>query len=396
MVAVEAPKPLTEDVTVLGVVGDYCLQLASHPSEIKDDWEGLQSAGTSCIYQNFDWVRIAIETIDKHETPYIVVGSNHQGVQFILPMVLESGFVKTLRWAGGTHANICSGIFTQDFLKTTDASTMRHVFQIIARSIPGIAVARLSNQLHDLSGHSNPLKYLPSQKSVNLMYDMDLRNGIDRILDMGNGKRKRKLWRKQQRVAETMGGYELVVPETRGEITDAINQFRELKAMRFSELGINDVFAGEEAREFLMNLALEPEKDNIQLFRLLLLKVGGQTRAMYGCAMFGDYCQANVNAVTFDDFSDQSPGEMIMYAMIEYLIENGFKRLDLGVGNERYKFSWCQQSTELFDTIMPLSVLATPIMFGLQAKLRIKGYLRNNSLFWEKYKKFRKLKAQQK
>ncbi|MEL7429486.1 MAG: GNAT family N-acetyltransferase, partial [Pseudomonadota bacterium] len=106
--------------------------------------------------------------------------------------------------------------------------------------------------------------------------------------------------------------------------------------------------------------------------------------------MFDNYCQAWINSVTYDDFADQSPGEMVLYLMIEQLIEEGYTKLDLGIGAERYKYSWCREDKKLFDVLMPLSAGAVPLMLMLKAKTHLKAKLRNDERVWKHIRRVRR------
>ena len=380
---------------VIGECDDLVIERVYDISAIKAEWEALQRQGTSCLYQNYDWIRIAYDTFEAHNEPIVITGRDNVGLKFIIPMVLEIGFVKKLRWPGGSHANICSGIFSEDYLRLSPEKQMvKNIFGLIGKSINGMAATALSKQPFKLKGYDNPLLVLPFEKSVNLMFEMDLTVGHQAILDMGNGRRRRKLWSKQSRTAEDMGGYELHIPETKEEIRKSLAEFRKHKAARFKEMGIKDVFSDEEAISFLETLALFPQREDVQLFRIFELRVGGKTRAMYGCGIYGDTCQACVNSIVQDDFAGQSPNEMIMYVVVQHLCEMGFKKFDLGVGAERYKHNWCQHTHELFDTIVPLSMAAKPLVYAMQTQVHIKGKLRRNNFFWKHFKNARKIKAQ--
>ncbi len=383
----------SDNTDVLGYVGDYCIQRLSAPENIEVEWKELQKQQTASIYQNYDWVKIACSTIEKAHEVFIVFGRNKNGIQFILPMALEGSYYKTLRWIGGSHTNICSGLYSEEFLKSSNKSIMRKLFRIIAKSIEGIAQTKLVNQPAHLKSYENPLLHLGRQNSVNNMYDMDLRDGLDAILDQGSGKRKRKLWRKQNRVAESMGGYELVTPTTPDAILEAVDEFMILKGKRLHELGVRNVFSDKDTIDFFFQLATHSPIEDGNLFRIFQLKIQNKTRAMYAIGIQGKRTQAYVNAVEYDDFSDHSPGEMILYAMIERLIEESYEYFDLGVGDERYKRSWCPGMHPLFDTNVPLSPYAVPIIFGSRMKNIVKRYARNNPNIWLKFKKLRKIKA---
>ncbi len=77
---------------------------------LKDEWVKLQSEGTGFIYQNYNWVRIAYETYDQDQRPFIIVARQNGELKLVLPLVLEPGIPSILRWAGGSHANTCCGL----------------------------------------------------------------------------------------------------------------------------------------------------------------------------------------------------------------------------------------------------------------------------------------------
>lgn len=395
MAAVEVETVVNTDTgDVIGYAGDYSIQKLRLPHSIEREWKALQSANTACIYQNYDWVRIACDTYEKNSSIHIITARDKNGLQLILPMAVEGGWVKTIRWIGSAHANICSGLYSESFLQSSNKNLMRKILKIVSKSIGGIVLSKLVNQPKTLKSYPNPMASLPQQISINKMYDMDLRDGLDAILDEGNGKRKRKLWRKQNRIVDSMGGYELVIPNTEESMIEALDEFIIMKTQRLKELGVREVFSDQNTIDFFYSLAKEPPLKEGRLFQIFQLKIAGKTRAMYALGMNAKYCQAYVNAVAYDEFSEHSPGEMILYAMISHLINEGYEKLDLGVGEERYKRSWCPNINELFNTTLPLSTSAIPFSYGLRFMNSVKRYLRNNPNLWLKLKKLRKAKAQ--
>ncbi len=374
----------------LDTIEGLVIELNREIADLETEWRELEATGSACMYQHYDWVRMALQTIDGKNEPCLVTGRNDDGLQFILPLVIARGsFFSTLRWAGGTHANLCSGLYSIPFLKRSDTAIIRKVFAAIGKHLPGPVIARLGNQRFELNGYRNPLLAYPHQISVNRMYDMDLSSGFEAVLQIGNAKRKRKIFRRQGRLAEENGGYEFTIPETPEEIDAALEIFFIEKTKRLKELGAPEVFDTPEAREFIRMLAHSPEKNGIQPFRIFELKVGGKSRAMYGCGIYGDYCQASVNCVTYDDLAHMSPGEMVLYLMVEHLCEEGFNKLDLGLGDERYKRSWCKSGHNLFDTVIPVTGSAVPFVMATRTKIGIKRFVRRNEMLWQSARKLR-------
>ncbi|MEM9332567.1 MAG: GNAT family N-acetyltransferase [Pseudomonadota bacterium] len=369
------------------------IDLVDDIAVLETEWKTLFEEGTGFIFQHYDWVSAAYETYDAKNRPVILTGRSSGRLQFIIPMVLVSGIPAKLRWPGDSHTNIGCGLFSKEFLGNYTTGLITTIFEKLQKHMTGIVVLHLKNQPKILAGHPNPLLELPHQSSANPFYIMDLEDGLDSILDRGNGKRKRKQFRRQQRVAEELGGYELVIPKDPKEIEEIMTEFFTLKSARFAELGINDVFEDSATQQFLLRLAMKPEVNGNQLLRLFVLKVGGKMRAMYGGGILTDYCQSCINAVAYDDFAEESPGEMVMYLMVDHLIKTGFKKLDLGVGQERYKVSWCRNTQTIMDTVYPLSYAAIPFSQYLKSETRLKEVIKSNQMLWENFKKFRKLKS---
>lgn len=377
--------------STIGIIGTYTIHRYDNPSLIEKEWIELDQSMNGNIYQSYEWASVTCKTFERDNTPCIIAGWENGTVQFVLPMVIEGGFFKTLRWIGGSHANICGGVFSTKFLKYSDPYFMKKLFELIGKSIGGIGKTNLTNQPLKFGDYDNPMLHLEHQTSVNMMYMIDFSNGMDGLLAQVNGKRKRKLWRKQNRMADEMGGMELVKPKSEMDIREAIDEFLVMKAERFRELGITDVFADDNTRDFLYEAALHPRKNGVKLFDIYQLKIGGITRGFCALGMFHDYAQAYVIAVKYDEFEKHSPGEMLLYSVIEALIDEGYMKFDLGVGLERYKQSWCPNHQELFDTILPLSAASIPYVTANRIKQDAKRYLRNNEAFWSNYKKVRKL-----
>ena len=360
---------------------------------LKSVWQALENERTAFIYQNYDWVRIAYETLEKRHQPLIVHGAIGPEQSFIIPLVVSGRHLKTVRWPGGKHANICCGIYSRAFLENVDQKTMKRIISFISSQIKGPAVLQLTSQPKFIDQYPNPMRLLPSQESQHILFEVSLIQGFNWILDNGNGKRKRQLFRKQTRVSDELGGFELVSPEAPKDIKAVLDRFYENKAARFAELGIKNVFEPEEVREFVEALASHKRCDGVKLLKLYELRIGGKPRAFYGCGHIGNQTQAWVNSVTYDEFSKYSPGEMMLYLLVERLIEEGYEKFDLGVGTERYKRSWSTHSESLIEVILPLKLSTVLPVHILKFVSWVRGKLRNNETTWEVIKQLRRKKA---
>lgn len=371
-------------------LSEYRINILHDVMALRDDWLRLQREDTCECYQTFDWVRIACETIDKNHQPVMILVSRDNVPQFILPLVLEKGFPSILRWPGGSHTNIGTGLFARSYLENPEPGLMQKIIGRLRSACGDTTVLYLKNQPDKIREFENPLLELGQVDAPNPLYAMDVTIGFDAILDQGSGKRKRKLYRRQVREAENLGGHELVMPDNPAEIRDILDLFFALKAERLRELGVSDVFEAEEVREFKTQLALHPETEGCRPLGFYVLKVGKIPRALYGVGIVGDRCNACVNAVVFDEFSELSPGEMILYEMLQELCDSNFTYFDIGVGQERYKNSWCKTPLPLRETIHALGATAYPFSALMRYRTRLKHQIKSSDVIWNSIKQLRK------
>ena len=66
------------------------------------------------------------------------------------------------------------------------------------------------------------------------------------------------------------------------------------------------------------------------------------------------------SSISTDELSAMSPGEMLLYLIVEHAAGEGLRAIDLGAGDERYKRSWCDEQLAMFDVILPTSSTGLP------------------------------------
>lgn len=369
--------------------------VADRASGLKDSWKELEQVASVSVYQTYNWVDTCLKTLeaDDRRQTMVITGSRDGKPYFILPLVVEGNIIKHLRWVGGKHANICMGLFHPELLKNSNSESFAALFERIGSLVPGVVFARLCCQPLEWGGQNNPILQLPYQESIHSAYFIDLEDGFDGVLNHGNGKRKRKKFRSQVRAAEKAGGYRFVVPKSAGEALKLLDVFRAQKSHRFAQQGIQDVFASSCSSDFLSKLATIPEEEQSSSLELFALEIGGEVRAVFGGGRFGTHLSGYFSSISDDELSHTSPGEMLLYLMLEHCAEKGYKSIDLGCGDERYKRSWCQKQVLLSDVLLPLSKRAIPIVAGYKLWCIIKRNVRSNPFLWNLVRKARAKKA---
>lgn len=373
---------------------DLRLQVCTDIEAIGSIWRELETQDTSTVYQRHDWAVIALSTLEREcgARPFIVAGHIEDRPAFLLPLVVKRRIYPTVQWIGGSHVNLCMGLYSREFLSLSTPGDI----EIILRKIGALSnayVMRLCCQPESWNGHANPMAALERQPSINPAFVMHLSEGFETLLKRGNAKRKKKKFRSQCRQAESAGGYKFIVADNPKTVTRLLEAFFRQKGERLRKSGIHNVFNTAGAREMLSTLALSSLGTQEPLLRMHALEIGGKVRAVFGGGIRGRHLSGYFSSISEDELSDISPGEMLLYLLAEHYCAAGMETMDLGAGDERYKRSWCDERQELFDVIVPVGAMGAVLASAEKLGYRLRRTIRSSPQVWDAITSLRRARA---
>lgn len=372
------------------------IDLSIHGSAqgLKEEWEALEKTAPVSVYQRFEWIETYLQEYASRKNihPFIAVGRHEGKIVFILPLSIHGRWVRRLKFAGGSHVNFNIGIVSPEYADWLGPQSFDRIYTRLRRILPGVGYVALCCQPQTWLGKPNSVIGSQAHRSGNPAYVLDLEGGFDATLARGNGKRKRKKFRQQVRMAESMGGYEFVTPQSLPEVEHIIDVFFEQKSRRLKELGIRDVFAGQETKAFLKKLARKSLHDSEPLLQIFALKIKGEIVAIFGGGAHNRRFSGYFSSIA-SGWEKLSPGEMLLYLVVEKLCCEGYVQMDLGAGDERYKRSWSSERIETYETLMPFNRAALPVIALRKLYGGLRRIVREDERYWSLYKDFRKLKA---
>ncbi|WP_421851741.1 GNAT family N-acetyltransferase [Oricola sp.] len=323
------------------------------------------------------------------EPVFVVLRAEGMG-PVILPLERIPGSI--LAYPGGRHAN---GNFP--------IGAPRDVAAIAAMGEPAIAgslraaglgasAISLERQLPSLAGVRNPFAFAGSATSPNPALALSLEGGFDEVLKRHSAKRRRKRFRNQERRLAEHGGYRFVGHVGQDDVPAVLDRFFELKARRFEEAGIHDVFAGEQMQGFFCSLFQDGCENEPRSHELKLLEVGGEAIAIIGCTIVDG--RITVEFGTFDaQYGEIGPGDMLFFLAIREAAERGLEVFDFGIGDEPYKRGWCEIETLQSDTVIPLGPAGHVFAARKRARSALVRAVKTNKLIWPMVKRLRAIRS---
>ena len=350
---------------------------------IEAEWRAFEAQALVTPYQAYGWVRPFVETVGATQGMvfrYALLRDGEGMLCALLPLVItrRSG-IRFAEIIGGKHANYHMGLYAPDFAAGLDADAAALMLAEVGRAIGGLDALIFVNQPTQWQGVANPAALLAAGPSPSRAYKLALIAGDGEATlkrSMSSHARK-KLKNKRSRFAD-FGPSTLVRARTPAEIARAVGAFLAQKAARFREMGVPDPFADPAMRAFLTKAAAGDgaERPAIELYTL---ELEDACVATYVGAVQGD--RFSGMATSFDMASETvktSPGELLLADLIRLKCDEGFSVFDLGVGEARYKTSFCDDHDDLVDSFLPLTLKGRLFAKVAQSKRELKRRIKSS------------------
>ena len=336
------------------------IAIESDIAPLEEAWRAFEQTALVTPYQAYGWIRAFVETVGAAQGMsfrYALLRDAAGAPCALLPLAItrRSGF-RFAEIIGGKHANYHMGLYAPAFAAKFDAPLAARMLREIGTAIGGLDALIFVNQPATWQGLANPPALLAAGASPSRAYKLALVPGDgDATLrrSMSSHARK-KLKNKRSRFGD-LGPSRLSRAETPAEIERVMAAFLSQKAARFRAMGLQDPFAEPSVRAFLKRAA-GPGGATAPL-ELYSLDLAGNTVATYIGAVHGD--RFSGMATSFDMDSEAvktSPGELLLAELIRRKCREGIAVLDLGVGEARYKTSFCDDHDDLVDSFLPLTL----------------------------------------
>lgn len=321
-------------------------------------WRRLE-ADPGCLhtpYQRFDWVAAYLRETGALAVARVAVLRDPAGrPRILLPLTLrrEHG-IAVARTVGDTHANYHLPLFSShDVAAIPFGEVVAALVQ--AGRLAGIDVYALRHQPRMWEGAVNPLAQpgeAEASDAYGLLLGPDPEATVRRVF---SADARKKLRSKEKRLAEALGAVEFRRAETAEEAARYLSAFYAQKAARLAGMGVADPYAAACIRRFLT--AAATGTDPAIEIHVLRVAESGRVLATFGGAVSGRRYSGMFTSFDADPaVSRFSPGDLLLQHLVRDQTARGRQGFDLGVGEARYKASICDETIELVETVLPVTL----------------------------------------
>ncbi len=316
--------------------------------------------------------------------PMLVVAHDAAGAPIaFLPFGLrKQGPFTVAEFLGGKDSNANIGLFLPgvEFARDDMISLLRAA-AAKAKSPPDLF--RLANQPEIWNGEQNKLDIFPHQPSASYLHGGHLQSDAAAFVRDRLSKDTAKKLRKKRQRLELIAPLAHVVARDEATAREILDSFFVQKIARFRDMHLDSGFETSEARLFFEQATLYGIAEGRPAVELHALKLGERIIATYGGGNHRGHLHLMINSFDADpDIARSSPGDLLLQAILEQKCRGGFNSFDLGIGEARYKDSWCDDPQPLFDSIMAVSMKGRFYAAFEAMRLNVKHWIKQSAWAW--------------
>lgn len=358
------------------------VEVYQDPRAIFEDWAKLEAVAPISAYQTRAFIIPWMETLgaSRRITPFFVLARDQQdhAVALLCLGIERHGPFRVASFLGGRDSNFNLGLFRPDLSVTrADLLLLLHTAaKVLGSAAPHVFL--LKNQPFAWENVANPLALLPHQPSPSFAYATPLGSTGEKFLAAKLSKDTRKKLRKKEARLAEIGPVSLISNDTPAMAHAILDIFLAEKIARCEARSIDVDFADPAMRAFLERLST-PTGSGAPWLEFHALKAGTRIIATYAGATHRDHFSCMLNSFDADpEIAKSSPGDLLLMRLLASQCDKGLKSFDLGIGEARYKNTYCDVTIPLFDAIVPIGAVGRLAARLAALRLKAKRMIKQN------------------
>ncbi|MEM7214177.1 MAG: GNAT family N-acetyltransferase [Pseudomonadota bacterium] len=359
-------------------------------SPLETDWKELESRAKCSPFQRLSWVKPLYQNIHPEvssgglikEEPFLITGHLNNQMVIVLPMVIEASILgKCLKWIGSDISDYNGMIVDENIIAEIPRGFFDKLMAQVAEIVPDLdAIFLTRNPEIKNSLKSDIFPRGQSWDGEHSSHTLGLSHDWKSLYANIRSKKSRQRLRSKFRALQNK--YEVTFRQVRNpeEKAEATNQILEWKSSQLKNRGSRNPFGSEvlpSRTRMTINASVDDNcKKSVKVFGIYLDNqlVAGML-AFIADGKF--YYLVSAYAPAFP--SQYSVGTHLLVKTLELASRAGLQEYDFLLGDEAYKFDWCDTHVPLKNYLIPLTVKGSIYGLGIKSALTIKKQIMDSN-----------------
>jgi CelD/BcsL family acetyltransferase involved in cellulose biosynthesis len=344
-------------------------------------WPHANAAGNagSLVFQSAEVLDAWCDTIGKAnqvEPLFVAVfGANAKPALLLAFGIEQRNGLRVLGFLDGEVSDYNAPVVFAE-ASTWDRATTAAAWQRVCDAVPPFDLAMLEKMPDTVGGLNNPLSALATGDHVEASHAVRLhgpweefsRGCLPNLPD--SRRRRRKL--------EKLGDLRFEVAANDKRRAEFLEAMMRMKGQQFVETKGYDVLTEPGRREFYWEVTRRTGDTGVVHVSALLLNE--RILAAHWGLVADDRFYYLMPAHASGEWRAYSPGRLLTEWLLQWALENSLEYFDFTIGDEPYKFLYCDTHVPLRDAVLPMNAAGRRFAAMLRLKLNTKLLLRESRI----------------
>ncbi len=320
-------------------------------STVKTVWDLFEKDGDCYAFQSFQWLKIWCEQVGKYSQlkVCIVLIEYPPGVPLmLLPLGIENrGNLSCLVWLGGRINDYHAPLLSKNCTEKLTGNLFQSIWQDILKKLPPYDAVCFEKLPEFIADQRNPFLFLSCIPNASSAHFTELSGTFESFLKANRSSRSISTEKRKQRRLSEHGKIAFTVAIKHEDITHFLEKMICQKTRSYTEMGVPILFKMPGYQEFFEIVTRNHIKDCF--VHLSALTLDNHILATHWGLVYKKRFYHLLPTFEQCEFTKYSPGNILLWNLLEWCIQNNVEIYDFTAGDEPYKDHWCDKELRLYD-----------------------------------------------
>lgn len=343
-------------------------------------WRAFEETGDVYVFQTFDWLASWYRLVGAQcgVNPCIVALMDGDGRSLMLmPLAIEErGMCRVLTWLGGAISDYHAPLLVDDGATWVKQMGVETIWRALCRELPHFDYADFQRQPEQIGNQANPLRRLAAIKCSHSAHNTRLSGDWPSYYASKRSRKTRHNDRRKRKKLESHGRLDFLIAKTTEEIDRLVTAMSQQKSDYATAIGKNNALAEPGYDDFLRERAQAGLTDGTTV--LCGIELNQEILAVQWGAVHRGRLYSVVASYDNGALRSLSPGELLLHELLGWCFDHNIETFDFTYGDEPYKQAWCENTMDLYRSLIPVTTWGMIYVCLLRSVTGLKSLMRKS------------------